>query len=103
MGLLDILLGGSTKKVEEFKDKGALVIDVRTPGEFKSGHVRGAKNIPLQEIQRRKKEILQLNKPVIVCCASGARSGQANAMLKGMGVDSLNGGSWTKVDRVYGA
>lgn len=101
MGLLSKLFGGGSNKVQEFKDRGAVVIDVRTPGEFKSGHVKGSKNFPLQSIQGKTKEIAKLNKPVILCCASGMRSGQATSILKSAGIDCVNGGSWNKVNSVY--
>lgn len=102
MGLLNLIFGSSSEKLVDFKDRGALVMDVRTPSEFKNGHVQGSRNIPLQEIQKRKNEILNWGKPVIVCCASGARSGQANSVLQGAGVECINGGSWTKVNAVFG-
>lgn len=73
------------------------IVDVRTPGEFMGGHVEGSINIPLQEIQQRIEEIKALPKPIILCCASGNRSGQATSYLKSLGVDCINGGSWIDV------
>lgn len=101
MGFLSKLFGGGSDKLQEYKDKGAIVIDVRTPAEFQGGHVKGAKNFPLQSIGGKTKEIAKLNKPVILCCASGMRSGQATSILKSAGIDCVNGGSWTTVNRVY--
>lgn len=101
MGILSSLFGGGSKELQALKDNGAVVIDVRTPGEFKSGHVKGAKNYPLQNIGSKTQEIKRLNKPVILCCASGMRSGQAKGILKSAGIECANGGSWTKVDRLY--
>jgi len=77
------------------------IIDVRTPGEFMGGHVAGSINIPLQEIQNRKDEIMTLAQPIVLCCASGMRSGQATAYLKSLGVDCENGGSWLDVNGDY--
>ena len=74
------------------------IIDVRTPQEFMGGHVTGSINIPLQEIQQRLDEIKSLQQPIILCCASGNRSGQATAFLKGCGLDCENGGSWMDVN-----
>ena len=74
------------------------IVDVRTPGEFMGGHVAGSINIPLQEIQSRLDEIKALPQPIILCCASGNRSGQATAFLKSYGVDCSNGGSWLDVN-----
>lgn len=100
MGLFSKIFG-SRPSLADFKAKGAIVIDVRTPEEFKSGHVKGAKNIPLQQINTRTEEILRMKKPVILCCASGMRSGQATRILKAAGVDCMNGGSWTGVSRAF--
>ena len=74
------------------------IIDVRTPGEFMGGHVAGSINIPLQEIQQRIDEIKTLPQPIILCCASGNRSGQATSFLKNIGIDCSNGGSWLDVN-----
>ena len=81
----------------------AAIIDVRTPQEYNGGHVSGAINIPLDTIRGRMNEIKSMNKPIITCCASGARSGSAAAELKSNGVEAVNGGPWTTVDRVKNA
>lgn len=77
------------------------VIDVRTPGEFMGGNVAGSINIPLQEIQQRINEIKSINEPIVLCCASGNRSGQAASYLQRMGIDCKNGGSWYQVNGKY--
>ena len=95
MGLLDFLgLGNKSESIQEFIEKGAVIIDVRTPGEFAGGHIKGSKNIPLNEIGAKINEIKKLNKPVIACCASGMRSSQATSILKQNGIDAINGGGW---------
>ena len=63
---------------------GAVVVDVRTPDEFKGGAYRGALNIPVQVFQARMNEIPK-DKPVVLYCASGGRSGMAARMLKAAG------------------
>ncbi len=75
-------------------ENGAKVVDVRTPGEFVDGHAEGAINIPLQDIQSKVDEIKSWGKPVVLCCASGMRSGQATAFLSSQGVSCANAGSW---------
>jgi rhodanese-related sulfurtransferase len=75
-----------------------VVIDVRTPAEFMGGHVAGSINIPLQEIQQRVDEIKTMQQPIVLCCASGGRSGQATQYLKSLGIDCENGGSWMDVN-----
>lgn len=73
---------------------GASIIDVRTPGEFSMGHIKGSKNIPLQNLNKQLKKINR-NKPVIVCCASGARSSSARRLLRNEGFEEVyNGGGW---------
>ncbi len=74
------------------------IIDVRTPAEFMGGHVAGSFNIPLQEIQSRLQEIKDMEQPLLLCCASGARSGSATSFLKNAGVDCENGGGWMEVN-----
>lgn len=75
----------------------ATVVDVRTPQEFGGGHVAGSINIPLQEIAHRLDEF-QSMKNVVVCCASGNRSGQAARFLQQHGIAVENGGSWLTVN-----
>ncbi len=99
MGLLDMLgFGTKSNVINEFKEKGAVIIDVRTPGEFQGGHIKGSKNIPLNMISSKINEIKKLNKPVIACCASGMRSAQAASVLKQNGIDCVNGGGWQSLE-----
>jgi rhodanese-related sulfurtransferase len=99
MGLLGSLLGGSRgEAAQELIKQGAVVIDVRTPGEFSGGNVAGSRNIPLQEIQRREDEIMKIKEPVVFCCASGGRSGQATQYFKSKGLNCENGGGWMNVN-----
>ena len=75
----------------------ALVVDVRDPGEYGSGHIIGAKNVPLSRIDAAGSEIAakRKDKPLIVYCDDGNRSGKAAAALKSQGfarVVSLSGG-----------
>ncbi len=64
---------------------GALLLDVRTPEEFREGHVQGAKNIPVQELARRLHELGPKTQHVVVYCRSGGRSAAAAQLLKGQG------------------
>ncbi len=77
------------------------IIDVRTPGEFMGGNVAGSINIPLNEIPQRLSEIQEMPQPIILCCASGARSGQAAMFLQSNGINCENGGSWYDVNYDY--
>ena len=73
------------------------IIDVRTPGEYMGGHVTGSINIPLQNILEHVDEIKSMKEPIIFCCASGNRSGQASQYFKSLGINCENGGSWMDV------
>ncbi|MDV7186129.1 rhodanese-like domain-containing protein [Lutibacter sp. TH_r2] len=89
--------GNSSASIEEYLKEGAVVIDVRTVEEFKSGHVNGSKNIVLNTIPTKVAEIKAMNKKVIAVCRSGARSGQATSFLADNGIDVINGGPWQNV------
>lgn len=80
------------------ENKEFTVIDVRTHSEFSGGNVAGSINIPLQEAADRAEEIKAMKQPIIFCCASGGRSGQATAYFKAQGVNCENGGSWMDVN-----
>lgn len=80
------------------KDHKYTIVDVRSHEEFMGGHVAGSINIPLQTISDRMEELKNLTMPLILCCASGNRSGQAQHYLSQHGVDCYNGGSWLDVN-----
>ncbi len=83
---------------EIIKEKQGTIVDVRTREEFSGGHVAGSINIPLNEIQERFEELKNLKSPLILCCASGNRSGQAQHYLAQKEIDCYNGGSWLDVN-----
>jgi rhodanese-related sulfurtransferase len=88
---------GTSVDLGELYKNGAVIIDVRTAAEYADGHVNGSKNIPLDRISAETAKIKKMNKPVITCCRSGARSAQAASILKAAGVDVYNGGPWQAV------
>lgn len=78
---------------------GAVILDVRTKGEYASGHVKNSMNIPLNELQGKLSK-LKRDKAIITCCASGMRSASAKSILKSNGFLAVhNGGSWTSLKR----
>jgi phage shock protein E len=79
------------------KENKGTVVDVRSPGEFQGGNVSGSINIPLQEINNRIDELKSLAQPLILCCASGGRSGMATQVLSQSGIECGNAGSWLDV------
>lgn len=80
----------------ELKRNGAIFVDVRSAGEFANGNAPGTINIPLQELASRLGEIPK-SSPVVLCCASGSRSGMAKLMLRKNGYRKVyNIGAWSK-------
>ncbi len=79
-------------------ENGALIIDVRTTGEFSQGHLKNSKNIPLNQLLNNLDK-LSKDKPIITCCASGIRSGNARTILKSQGyLEVYNGGGWKSLE-----
>lgn len=90
-------LGPKTDYAQLIKN-GAIILDVRTKGEYAGGHVKGSINIPLDQLSGNINK-LNKEKTIITCCASGMRSGVAKGQLKSMGFKEVyNGGSWLKVN-----
>jgi len=98
MGLLELLGLKSKVDYKALREAGAIIIDVRTPAEYKSGNYKGSINIPLDTISKKMNDIKKKNKAVIAVCRSGARSGQATSMLKQNGIEAYNGGPWTSLN-----
>jgi rhodanese-related sulfurtransferase len=99
MGLFSSLFGNKSKKIQEFVSRDAVILDVRTKGEFQGGAIPGSKNIPLQQLSSRMSEIKKWNKPVICCCASGMRSGSAATILRNNHIEAMNGGGWASLQQ----
>ena len=94
MSLLGKLFGMKSVNYQQLVKEGAVIVDVRSPGEFQGGHIKGSINVPLQSIQSSLGKIPK-NKIVITCCASGMRSASAKSVLKSAGyADVHNGGGW---------
>jgi rhodanese-related sulfurtransferase len=84
---------------QELVQKGAIIVDVRTPGEFMTGHIKGALNIPINTLVSRL-NTLPKNKPLITCCASGMRSATGRQILISKGYEEVyNGGPWTVLNK----
>ena len=87
MSFFNFLCGPSIDEgIKEYdKTDGAVLLDVRTPQEYKEGHIPGSKNIPLQELDRVRDAAPEKGTPLFVYCHSGARSRQAVGELQRMG------------------
>ena len=99
MGFFQNLFKDNSQEIRDLA-KNAVIIDVRSSGEFQGGHIAGSKNIPLQEIPNRVKELKKLKGNVILCCASGNRSGQAANFLQKQGIPCTNGGGWMRLNGI---
>jgi len=92
-------LFGAGPKIDlgELISNGAIIIDVRTPAEYASGHLKQAVNIPLSTLHGRLGK-LKKDRPIITCCASGMRSSSAASILKSNGFGQVyNGGNWNSL------
>ena len=86
--------GPATDYAQLVKD-GAVILDVRTPGEYASGHIKGSINIPVDQLRTGMNKLKDKQKPIITCCASGMRSATAKSILKSAGYEQVyNGGGW---------
>ena len=86
MGIFDFLMGPDINQgVQEYHAvPGAVLLDVRTPEEYRQGHIPGSKSVPLY-VMDQVKEVADLDTPLFVYCHSGARSREAVSMLERMG------------------
>ena len=99
MGFFDFLMGSSTSNEELTKliQEGAMLVDVRSPGEFSTGSAKGAVNIPLDNVGNSLNKFKNKSH-IIVFCRSGNRSGQAKSILERNGFTNVtNGGTWDQV------
>ena len=91
MGFFDFLKGPDINEgVKEYREtNGAVLIDVRTPEEYREGHIPESMNIPLQSINKVTRIIDDKSTPIFVHCLSGARSRQATNILKQLGYTNV--------------
>ena len=79
--------------------QGATIVDVRTPAEYKDGHVKGSINLPLQTLGSQMNK-LKKDQVIITCCRSGSRSGMARRQLQAAGFTQVyNGGPWNTIKK----
>lgn len=96
MNLFELLFGkpvstiGAVELNDRLKNgKRPIVIDVRQPDEYRSGHIAGAKLMPLNTLNSRMKDLPQ-SREIVCVCASGNRSGSAARMLVKAGFNAVN-------------
>lgn len=78
--------------------RGAIILDVRSKGEYAGGHIKGSLNIPVDTLSNTLSKLKDKNQPIITCCASGMRSASAKSILKSNGFTKVyNGGGWSSL------
>lgn len=96
----NILGIGPKVNLEELIANGAIIIDVRSRGEYSSGHAKGSINVPLDQLSGYLKKLKSKENPIITCCASGMRSASAKSFLKGQGYKNVhNAGPWSTLNK----
>ncbi len=100
MNIFKQLFGGTANTdLKQVIEEGAFLVDVRSPGEFAEGHVKGSVNIPLDKVPFQLSQFRN-KKNIIVFCRSGNRSGQAKSILEQSGITNvINGGTWDQVNQ----
>ena len=85
--------------LNKFVKEGAIIVDVRTKGEYQAGNIEGSKNIPLDDVKTQVQQLKKSGKPVVTVCRSGNRSAMAKSILSSAGIEAYNGGAWTNLKR----
>lgn len=81
-------------------DEGGVIIDVRSSGEFYSGHIENSLNIPLGDLPSKMDSLKDKDQPIITCCASGIRSAGAARIFLAKGYTNVvNGGGWSSLQK----
>lgn len=95
INIIKNLLGlGPKVDYAELVKKGAIILDVRSKGEYQGGHIKGSINIPVNALNNNLSKLKKDN-PIITCCASGMRSASAKSILKSNGFTEVhNVGGW---------
>jgi len=94
-----LFAGSSTTDLQTIVNEGAFLVDVRTPGEFSEGHVKGSVNIPLDTIPNQMAQFKN-KQHIVVFCRSGGRSSQAKSFLEQNGFTNvINGGTWDYINQ----
>lgn len=90
-------LGPSVNYADLVK-QGAIILDVRSKGEYSGGHINGSVNISVDTLSSNLSKLKDKNKTIITCCASGMRSASAKSILKSNGYTNVyNGGGWSNL------
>ena len=84
--------------LERILARDPIILDVRTPEEYKMGHIEGSVNVPLAQLEKSTALVLDHKRPILTCCSHGVRSIQAAEILVKRGYqNTFNGGAWTNL------
>ena len=99
------LLGfGPSVDYADLVKQGAVILDVRSKGEYSGGHIKGSINISVDALSNNLAKLKDKNKTIITCCASGMRSASAKSILKSNGYTNVyNGGGWSSLKNKIGS
>jgi phage shock protein E len=99
LSLLKRLFGiGPKIDFAELVKQGAIILDVRSKGEYAGGHIKNSMNIPVDTLIQNLGMLKDKTKPIITCCASGMRSASAKSILRSHGFTHVqNGGPWSSL------
>jgi phage shock protein E len=91
---------GPATDYSELVKQGAIILDVRSKGEYASGHIKGSINIPVEQLSKNLNKLKDKNQHIITCCASGMRSASAKGILSSNAyVNVYNGGAWHRLNQ----
>ena len=95
LNLIKKLFGSAKTDFAQMVSNGAIILDVRTQGEYAKGHIKSSINIPVDKLTANLSKLKDRDKTIITCCASGMRSATAKTILRSNGYQDVhNGGSW---------
>ena len=99
------LLGfGPSVDYADLVKQGAVILDVRSKGEYSGGHIKGSINVSVDTLSSNLAKLKDKNKTIITCCASGMRSASAKSILKSNGYTNVyNGGGWSSLKNKIGS
>lgn len=90
---------GPSVNYAELVKEGAIILDVRSKGEYAGGHIKGSINISVDTLKSNLDKLKNKNNPIITCCASGMRSASAKSILLSNGYTKVyNGGGWSSLN-----
>ncbi len=100
MGFIEKLrtaIFGEKVDYNELINNGAIIVDVRSPSEFNSGHVQGSENYPLQTLSSNVEKLK--DKTVVLVCKSGIRAQSAKSILTKNNIKAYNAGAWQNIKK----